>query len=98
LRPLISQTWCRPPERSDGGAVIGNKKKTQDQTQVDQRHGDWNKDQSDWKKGTDEGPSQHDWSQGRDKDAMEQGKATRPPQPSGTTPLERDQRPINQSR
>jgi hypothetical protein len=26
------------------------------------------------------------------------GKRTKPPQPEGTTPLERDQRPINQSR
>ena len=29
---------------------------------------------------------------------MRQGDRTKPPQPSGTTPLERDQRPINQSR
>ncbi len=29
---------------------------------------------------------------------MQQGDRTRPPQPGGTTPLERDQRPIDQSR
>lgn len=28
----------------------------------------------------------------------ESGDRTKPPQPQGTTPLERDQRPINQSR
>jgi hypothetical protein len=77
---------------------MGDQDRTQHQTQMDQRAKDWKNDQSDWKKGTDEGPSQYAWSEGHDKDAMEQGKATRPPQPSGTTPLERDQRPINQSR
>lgn len=65
------------------------------QTQMDQRKPDWDKDQKDWNK--DKGQSQHDW-QGQGTDDMEQGKATDPAQPSGTTPLERDQRPINQSR
>ena len=67
----------------------------QGQTQMDQRQGDWKKDQGDWNK--DKGQSQHDWKPG-ETDDEEQGKGTRPPQPSGTTPLERDQRPINQSR
>lgn len=71
---------------------MGDKDKNEGQTQMDQRAGDWKKGQ-----GQGQGQSQHDWNQG-DTDAMEQGKATRPPQPSGTTPLERDQRPINQSR
>jgi hypothetical protein len=31
-------------------------------------------------------------------DDAESGDRTKPPQPQGTTPLERDQRPINQSR
>jgi hypothetical protein len=31
-------------------------------------------------------------------DDAESGDRTKPPQPEGTTPLERDQRPINQSR
>ena len=61
-----------------------------DETQLDQRKPEWDKDKG-------QGPSQHDW-QGQGTDDMEQGKATDPAQPSGTTPLERDQRPINQSR
>lgn len=61
-----------------------------DQTQLNQRKPDWNKDKG-------QSPSQHDW-QGQGTDDMEQGKATDPAQPSGTAPLERDQRPINQSR
>jgi hypothetical protein len=31
-------------------------------------------------------------------DSMARGERTKPPQADGTTPLERDQRPINQSR
>ncbi len=77
---------------------MGNQDKNQtDQNQMDQRKPDWNKDQNDWKKDKSQTPSQHDW-QGQGTDDMEQGKATDPAQPSGTTPLERDQRPINQSR
>lgn len=67
---------------------MGNQDK--DQTQMGQRKPDWEKDKS-------QGQSQHDW-QGQGTDDMEQGKATDPAQPSGTKPLERDQRPINQSR
>jgi hypothetical protein len=63
-------------------------KQDKDQTQMGQRKPDWDKDK---------GQSQHDW-QGQGTDDMEQGNATGPAQPSGTKPLERDQRPINQSR
>lgn len=37
-----------------------------------------------------------DWATHGDDSAR--GERTKPPQPQGTTPLERDQRPINQSR
>jgi hypothetical protein len=67
---------------------MGNQDK--DQSQMGQRKPDWKQDKS-------QTPSQHDW-QGQGTDDMEQGKATDPAQPSGTKPLERDQRPINQSR
>lgn len=84
---------------------MGNQDKNQGQmgqtktgeTQMDQRKPGWNKDQDDWNKDKGQSQSQHDW-QGQGNDDMEQGKATDPAQPSGTTPLERDQRPINQSR
>ena len=60
-----------------------------DKTQLDQRHaGDWKDKRPDAEK---EGP-------GQDVDEMTQGDRTRPAQPSGTTPLERDQAPINQKR
>jgi hypothetical protein len=36
--------------------------------------------------------------QGKHGDDAASGDRTKPPQPEGTTPLERDQRPINQSR
>jgi hypothetical protein len=36
--------------------------------------------------------------QGQHGDDAASGDRTKPPQPQGTTPLERDQRPINQSR
>ena len=68
-----------------------------DQTQMDQREPDWKKDHRDWDKTKGTGQGQHDW-HGQGTDDMEQGKGTDPAQPSGTTPLERDQRPINQSR
>ncbi len=72
-----------------------DKSRTQtDQTQMGQRKPDWEKDKGQGQ-GQGQGQSQHDW-QGTDD--MEQGKATDPAQPSGTKPLERDQRPINQSR
>lgn len=76
---------------------MGNKDKNQgqvgkpgqtDETQMGQR-------KPDRKQGT--GQGQNDW-RGQGTDDMEQGKGTDRPQPSGTTPLERDQRPINQSR
>ena len=77
---------------------MGNQDKNQmDQNQMDQRKPDWNKAQNDWRKDKRQTPSQHDV-RGQGTDDMEQGKATDPAQPSGTTPLERDQRPINQSR
>jgi hypothetical protein len=72
------------------------------QTQMGQRDPDWEKDQRQGQgqrqgQSQGQGQTQHDW-QGQGTDDMEQGKATDPAQPSGTTPLERDQRPINQSR
>jgi hypothetical protein len=58
-------------------------------TQLDQRHEGDRKDKR---------PTDRDESQGQDVDEMTQGDRTRPAQPSGTTPLERDQAPINQKR
>jgi hypothetical protein len=58
-------------------------------TQLDQRH------EGDWK---DKRRAARDEGQGQDVDEMTQGDRTRPAQPSGTTPLERDQAPINQKR
>ena len=72
---------------------MGDDDKDKGQNQMDQRKPDWNKDQG----GKDTGTSQNDW-QGQGTDDMQQGKGTDPAQPSGIKPLERDQRPINQSR
>jgi hypothetical protein len=58
-------------------------------TQLDQRH------EGDWK---DKRPTDPDEGQGQDVDEITQGDRTRAAQPSGTTPLERDQAPINQKR
>jgi hypothetical protein len=61
--------------------------KNDPQTQLDQRHLG---DRKDKKPGTER--------QSRDVDEMTQGDRTRPAQPDGTTPLERDQAPVNQKR
>jgi hypothetical protein len=74
---------------------MGDDDKDTGRNQMDQRKPDWNKDQGN--KGTGTGTGQNDW-QGQGTDDMQQGKGTDPAQPSGTKPLERDQRPINQSR
>jgi hypothetical protein len=61
--------------------------KNDPQTQLDQRHlGD--------RKDTDPGAERAD----QDLREMTQGDRTRPAQPDGTTPLERDQAPVNQKR
>lgn len=72
---------------------MGDNDKDKGQNQMNQRKPDWNKDQG----GKGSGTGQNDW-QGQGTDDMEQGKGTDPAQPSGTKPLERYQRPINQSR
>jgi hypothetical protein len=68
---------------------------TQDKTQGQGQMGEdqpWNKDKpKDWDK-----DKPQDWD--KENAAMERGDQTTPPQPDGTKPLERDQRPINQSR
>jgi hypothetical protein len=70
---------------------MGTHDKTQGQGQMSQdQH--WNKDKpQDWDK-----DKPQDWD--KENPGMERGDQTKPPQPEGTTPLERDQRPINQSR
>lgn len=73
-------------DKPQGQGQAWDKDKTQDQAQpkTQDQGQPWDKDKTqDWEKGT---------------PGMEQGDQTKPPQPDGTTPLERDQRPINQSR
>jgi hypothetical protein len=48
----------------------------------------------DWQPGQQDRP--RDWDQ--ETTDLEQGDQTRPAQPDGTTPLERDQQPMNQKR
>jgi hypothetical protein len=72
---------------------MGTQDKTQGQGQMGQGP-DWNKDKTKdqaWNK-----EKTQDWN--KENPDMERGDQTKPPQPEGTTPLERDQRPINQSR
>ncbi|MGH2474314.1 MAG: hypothetical protein ACRDIL_03545 [Candidatus Limnocylindrales bacterium] len=69
-----------------------------DKNQSDQGQGHPGQGQGpDWTKGDATKTSQGGWND-RSQREMEQGDRTKPEQPEGTTPLERDQRPINQSR
>ena len=62
-------------------------------------HGSTTTSQGGWNdRSPQERAGQGDMPMDRERTDMTQGDRTDPPQPSGTTPLERDQRPINQQR
>jgi hypothetical protein len=78
---------------------MGHKDKTNDQTHTTGQTGGTARTGQPWEPGGTDATktSQGGWND-RSQREMEQGDRTKPEQPSGTTPLERDQRPINQSR
>lgn len=77
---------------------MGHKDKTADQTRM-AGQGETARPGQPWEPGGADATktAQGGWND-RSQREMEQGDRTKPEQPSGTTPLERDQRPINQSR
>ena len=93
--------FAKAPDRPDGGALMGNKQnQTKDRTQG---QGSQNKGQGQYRgqgqpmSGPATTTDQGGWND-RAQRPMQQGDETRPAQPSGTSPLDKDQQPVNQNR
>jgi hypothetical protein len=102
LFPVAEQTG-HEPRTTDGGVPVGDK---QDQTK--QTTGkDWSQGQGSQNKGQgqyrgqgqpmNQGTGQSDWND-RSQRPMQQGDETKPAQPSGTSPLDKDDQYANKSR
>ena len=84
---------------------MGDKEKTRQKGTFDQTGKDWGQGQGSQNKGQGQNrgqaqPMNQDQSGWNDRAQreMQQGDETRPAQPSGTTPLDKDEQPVNQNR
>jgi hypothetical protein len=64
---------------------------------MDQGQAEWKPGRADWKPGDPATTPEGTWND-RSQREMQRGDQTKPAQPSGTNPLDKDQHPVNQTR